>query len=222
MVLCGTHVAEAKGLLRTLQYSLDAVPEIVEMLDSALLMLREAPTEEREKERLRKEKYRRSLEKKKKRRRPRDTTGQGRDSVGVEGVVVAEAEEEAAAKKNGRASVASQVQQVWDHYRTLRPKTRRKSLRSGTKEYNLIVARLKEYTVADLCLCMDGYESDGFWNGKSNDRNYKWEIDMVFAKGTNVDRGIALAENPRGNELLTRQAQSNIEAVIELTDRAGI
>jgi len=113
------------------------------------------------------------------------------------------------------------VAAVWDHYLEIRPKTRRKTLKSGTKEYKRISARLKSYAVEDLCLCFDGYERTDWSNG-NNDRGYEWTVLMALESGTNVDRGIALAEQPENDSPLKRSSQATIARVIEMTERAGI
>lgn len=97
MVACGQHVAEARGLLRTLSYGLDAVPDIHDLLTDALALLTEAPNGDREKERLRKADYRarKKAETEMSHGTRRDTRGTHADPE-VEGVVGVEDEVEEA------------------------------------------------------------------------------------------------------------------------------
>ncbi len=216
MVLCGTHVAEAKGLLRTLKYSLDALDEIEDMLDSALLMLREAPTEEREKERIRKEKYRKSLRSPV----PRDTTGQTRDPVGVgEGAAVAAEEEDAEVAT--RSNYVADVQSCWDHWRSLRPSTTRKKLSSGDAEYKKTAALLKTgYTADRICTALDGYGRSPFHNGV-NDNGYRFTYELVVRNAANVDRGIEMANDPMLGHALSERTRRGVNAAVQFIEEGS-
>jgi len=124
---------------------------------------------------------------------------------------------------NGRRRYSEDVQECWDHWRAIRPSTTRKSLVVGCDEYKKTVGRLKEgYTPDKIGEAARGFSRSPYHNGDNKD-GWKFTYEFVVRVGTNIDRGIEMAEaSTSAPQLLTRQAQSNIEAVIELTREAGI
>jgi hypothetical protein len=229
MVACGQHVAEARGLLRTLSYGLDAVPDIHDLLTDALALLTEAPNGDRERERLRKADYRarKKAETEMSHGTRRDTRGTHADPevegvVGVEDeveeVVVVEVEDVEAGGEAVAAEVVTDVDTVYAHWRSYHPRAAPKLNGKARERRRIKDALASGLSVEDCCAAVDGYHRSPFHLG-DNDRKQKYlGLDLIFRDAAHVTKGMEMADDPLVDSSLS---QRSVRTLRVMNDFAG-
>jgi hypothetical protein len=80
------------------------------------------------------------------------------------------------------------IQAIADHYRTHHPRAKRSYVK-GCKEYDLLVARLKEdFTVEDICDAIDGCHQTPHNLGLNDRKTAYLDLALIVRDSTNVNR----------------------------------
>lgn len=72
--------------------------------------------------------------------------------------------------------------------------------RLDDKRKRLIGDRLKDYSVEELCIAIDGNKASPFHQGKNEDGTVHDSIELIFRSAGNVERFIGIAEKPKTNK----------------------
>lgn len=90
-------------------------------------------------------------------------------------------------------SASSDIQRIYDYWREKRGKTRGNYAQMSEKRRKQISARLREFSVDELCAAIDGVGKDPW-----PDRVLQDDITIIFRNHEQVEKFLDFAEKPRG------------------------
>lgn len=91
------------------------------------------------------------------------------------------------------------IQDVWQHYRGLHPGTA-KQLKSNRKEYQLVRARLEDFSAEQLKSAINGYHKSAFHSGDNPQGKRYLSLALIMRDISHVQQGIEmLAAKPSDN-----------------------
>lgn len=87
--------------------------------------------------------------------------------------------------------MAADIQDVWQHYRGLHPGTA-KALKSNRKEYQLVRARLEDFSAEQLKSAINGYHKSAFHSGDNPQGKRYLSLALIMRDISHVQQGIEM------------------------------
>jgi hypothetical protein len=100
---------------------------------------------------------------------------------------------------------------VFDHWRVTH---RHPKSSLDAKRRKLIRDRLKQYTEADLCLCITGYQNSPHHMGQNDRATVYDDLEIFLRDAKHVDAGIKFAAEPPRTDL-SNVTRRNVAAVAD-------
>jgi hypothetical protein len=144
----------------------------------------------------------------------RKTALNGMEGNGKEGMEGSEGNGSSLSGSQANADRASQVRQVFDHYRTHHPRAHKEPVRTS-KEWKAIEARLREgYAVGELCEAIDGCHKTPHNIGQNDRQQTYLGLELIMRSGDQVTRFIEA--NSRDGPVLSGKSQQAVSAIDSL------
>ncbi len=109
-------------------------------------------------------------------------------------------------QRTRKAAPSMSVSEVWEYYRTKRPKVR---VLGDDVEKN-IKARLKKFTVEEICRAIDGNFRSPYHCGQNDRQTEYHELELIVRNDTKVNMFLAVPEN--GQPVLSTKIQRTLLA----------